>query len=136
MCQSRCVLKEQPHAESAISTHFAHFGGTKIFLLRWRRQSLGYVSLIEHKREVQLNSELCRKALEKVVNPNILVNLISKRVRQLTSGGTGGRPLISETAGLGTADIALIEIIESKMGHELAEDNPLLEPVRKKGKRG
>ncbi|MBI2946884.1 MAG: DNA-directed RNA polymerase subunit omega [Verrucomicrobia bacterium] len=83
-----------------------------------------------------MNSEYCRKALEKVVNPNILVNLISKRVRQLTSGGTGSRPLLSETAGLGTADIALLEIIEAKMGHELAEDNPLFEPVKKKGKRG
>lgn len=83
-----------------------------------------------------MNSELCRKALEKVGNPNILVNIISKRVRQLTSGGTGSRPLISETAGLGTADIALVELVESKMAYELAEDNPLFEPSRKKGKKG
>ena len=82
-----------------------------------------------------MNSEFCRKALEKVGNPNILVNIISKRVRQLTGGGTGSRPLLAETAGLGTGDIALLEIIESKMDFELAEDNPLLEPVRKKGKR-
>ncbi|MBI4661598.1 MAG: DNA-directed RNA polymerase subunit omega [Verrucomicrobia bacterium] len=82
-----------------------------------------------------MNSELCRKALEKIGNPNILVNVISKRVRQLTSGGTGSRPLIADTTRLGTADVALLEIIEGKMAHELAEDNPLLEPVRKKGKR-
>ena len=82
-----------------------------------------------------MNSEFCRKALEKVGNPNILVNIISKRVRQLTGGGTGSRPLLAETAGLGTGDIALLEIIESKMDFELAEDNPLLEPARKKGKR-
>ena len=82
-----------------------------------------------------MNSEFCRRAQEKIINPNILVNVISKRVRQLTGSGAGSRPLIAETAGLGAADIALIEIIESKMTFELAEDNPLLEPVRKKGKR-
>jgi DNA-directed RNA polymerase subunit omega len=75
-----------------------------------------------------LNSELSRKALEKVGNPNVLVNIISRRVRQLNSSGTSGRPLISETAGLGAADIALIEIIEGKLGWELVEQlNPLTE---------
>ena len=28
-----------------------------------------------------MNSELCKKALEKVGNPNVLVNLVSRRVR-------------------------------------------------------
>jgi DNA-directed RNA polymerase subunit omega len=69
-----------------------------------------------------LNSEICKKALEKVGNPNVLVNLISRRVRQLTgAGGGGGRPLISETAGLGAADIALLEIVEGKMDFILLE---------------
>ena len=92
----------------------------------------------DKQREAKLNSEYCKKALEKVSNPNILVNIISKRVRQLTGGGTGSRPLLADTAGLGTGDIAMLEIIESKMGYELAEDNPLLEPSSrgKKGKRG
>jgi DNA-directed RNA polymerase subunit omega len=71
-----------------------------------------------------LNSDICKKALEKVGNPNILVNLISRRVRQLTgAGGTGGRPLIAETAGLGAADIALLEIVEGKMDYEMVEAN-------------
>ena len=40
-----------------------------------------------------LNAELTRKALEKVGNPNVLVNLISRRVRQLNSGaGALSRP--------------------------------------------
>src|SRR3954470_23573733 len=34
-----------------------------------------------------MNAELVKKALEIVLNPNILVNLISRRVRQLNSGG-------------------------------------------------
>lgn len=33
-----------------------------------------------------VNAELCRKALEKVGNPNVLVNLVSRRVRQLNAG--------------------------------------------------
>ncbi len=69
-----------------------------------------------------MNSEICKKALEKVGNPNVLVNLISRRVRQLTgAGGGGGRPLIAETAGLGAADIALLELVEGKMDFTLAE---------------
>jgi DNA-directed RNA polymerase subunit omega len=65
-----------------------------------------------------LNSEICKKALEIVINPNVLVNLLSRRVRQLTNGG---RPLISETAGLGWADIALMEIVDGRMSFELLE---------------
>jgi len=62
-----------------------------------------------------LNSEFCKQALVKVGNPNILVNIVSRRVRQLTSGGSHSRPLIADTTGLGAADIALIEIIEGKL---------------------
>ena len=74
-----------------------------------------------------MNSEICRKALEKVGNPNVLVNIVSRRVRQLNTGGAGSRPLIADTAGLGAADIAMLEIIEDKMDWELLEeksDNP------------
>ena len=69
-----------------------------------------------------LNAELAKKALEKVGNPNVLVNLVSRRVRQLTSGaGALGRPLVSDVGNLGSADIALLEIIEEKMGFEMPE---------------
>ena len=86
-----------------------------------------------------MNSDICKKALEKVGNPNILVNLISRRVRQLTgAGGTGGRPLIAETAGLGAADIALLEIVEGKMDYEILEEqaaaNGEAHPPKKKKK--
>jgi len=67
-----------------------------------------------------MNAELCKKALEKVGNPNVLVNIVSRRVRQLNSGGGGlGRPLVDVPASMGLADIALTEIIEEKMGWEL-----------------
>jgi DNA-directed RNA polymerase subunit omega len=83
-----------------------------------------------------LNAELTKKALEKVGNPNVLVNLISRRVRQLTSGGGKlSRPLVAETGNLGAADIALLEIIEDKMGFEMPELVELTRPTSKKRKK-
>jgi len=83
-----------------------------------------------------LNAELAKKALEKVGNPNVLVNLISRRVRQLNSGGGAvSRPLVADTAHLGAADIALTEIIEDKMGWEMPEFVELTRPVGKKRKK-
>jgi DNA-directed RNA polymerase subunit omega len=84
-----------------------------------------------------LNSELCRKALEKVGNPNILVNVISRRVRQLTGGGQSARPLVTDTAGLGAADVAMLELIEGKLDWEPVEDGALLESTapKKRGKK-
>jgi DNA-directed RNA polymerase subunit omega len=70
-----------------------------------------------------LNAELLRKAAERVGNPNILINLVSRRVRQLNgAGGAGSRPLLSSTVGLGAADIALTELVEEKMSWERVED--------------
>jgi DNA-directed RNA polymerase subunit omega len=81
-----------------------------------------------------LNAELSKKALEKVGNPNVLVNLVSRRVRQLSTGGGSGRPLISETTGLGIADIALKELVENKMSWEMIEDLTTAgdSPIRRK----
>jgi DNA-directed RNA polymerase subunit omega len=80
-----------------------------------------------------LNAELTKKALEKVGNPNVLVNMISRRVRQLNSGaGAISRPLLSDVGNLGAADIALLEIVEGKMGHEMPETVELTRPTAKK----
>jgi len=85
--------------------------------------------------EKALNAELTRKALEKVGNPNVLINLISRRVRQLNSGaGAMSRPLI-EPGHMGAADIALTEIIEEKIGFEMPEIAELVRPVGKKRKK-
>ena len=79
-----------------------------------------------------MNADLTKRALEKVGNPNVLVNLVSRRVRQLNgmSGGAPARPLIAETAGLGAADIALLEIAEGKIGWVFLAD----EAAEKDGK--
>lgn len=80
-----------------------------------------------------MNAELCKRALEKVVNPNILVNLVSKRVRQLNSGGgASSRPLIADTGNMGAGDIALTELVEDRMGWERIESLPGEEPTPKR----
>ena len=79
-----------------------------------------------------MNAELIKKALEKVGNPNVLINLISRRVRQLTAGGGSlSRPLV-EAGSMGAADIALTEIIEEKTGFEMPELVELTRPTAKK----
>jgi DNA-directed RNA polymerase subunit omega len=83
-----------------------------------------------------MNAELCKRANEKVGNPNVLVNIVSRRVRQLNSGGGGlSRPLINNVGSLGAADIALREILEDKIGWEMPEIVALVRPVNKKRKK-
>jgi DNA-directed RNA polymerase subunit omega len=83
-----------------------------------------------------MNAELVKKALEKVLNPNVLINMVSQRVRQLNAGGGGtGRPLIKDVGTLGVADIALREIIEDKMSFEMPEIIELIRPTARNRKR-
>jgi DNA-directed RNA polymerase subunit omega len=82
-----------------------------------------------------MNAELVRQALEKVGNPNILVNLISRRVRQLNFGGGAiSRPLVADTTNMGMADVALREIIEGKMGWDIPELDDTPRPITKRRK--
>ena len=83
-----------------------------------------------------MNAELCKKAAEKVGNPNVLVNIVSRRVRQLNAGGGGmGRPLVNVPSNMGLADIALTEIIEEKIGWEIPEETAAVRPIPKKRKK-
>ncbi|HVU07991.1 MAG TPA: DNA-directed RNA polymerase subunit omega [Verrucomicrobiae bacterium] len=83
-----------------------------------------------------MNAELTKRAAEKVGNPNVLVNIISRRVRQLNSGGGGlSRPLIADAGNLGAADIALREILEDKIGWDLPEEVAAVRPAPKKRSR-
>ena len=84
-----------------------------------------------------MNPELAKQALAKVGNPNVLVNLVSRRVRQLNAGGGPlSRPLVNETANLGLADIALLEIIHDKMSFDMPEENILVPEKPKRRRKG
>lgn len=62
-----------------------------------------------------MSSQLLEEAQKVVPNQQLLVNLVSKRVRQLT---TGHRPMVEYGPREGWADIALKEIIEGKLKYE------------------
>ena len=78
-----------------------------------------------------MKSELVLKALEKIVNPNVLVNLVSRRVRELNNNS---RPLINAPPTMGAADIALTELIEDKLKWEYCEKAPDA-PVKRRRRR-
>ncbi|MGJ8672349.1 DNA-directed RNA polymerase subunit omega [Rubritalea sp.] len=59
-----------------------------------------------------MKSELVEQAAEIVTDPQVLINIVSQRVRQLNSGRA---PLVDTLPSMGTADIALTEIIEGKI---------------------
>lgn len=57
------------------------------------------------------------KAASKVIpDPNILINVISRRVKQLKNGQ---RPLVESLERLSPEDTALREVIEGKITYEL-----------------
>jgi DNA-directed RNA polymerase subunit omega len=84
-----------------------------------------------------MNSELLKQASVKVLDPHVLVNLISRRVRQLNgdAGARSSRSLVANPDNLGVADIALLEIVEGKMGFEMAKIIQLTRPTGKNGRR-
>ena len=59
-----------------------------------------------------MTTHLLDDAMKVIPNQQILINVVSKRVRQLTQGH---RPLVEVGARLDFADIALREIIEGKI---------------------
>ena len=62
-----------------------------------------------------MNPNLVKAAAEVIPNPKILVNMVSKRVRQLC---LGHRSMVEFVPGLGHADVALSEIAAGKLGFE------------------
>ena len=62
-----------------------------------------------------MNADLVKAASEVITNQQILVNMVSRRVRRLT---LGHRPLVEHAPGLREADIALTEIANRKLTFE------------------
>lgn len=64
-----------------------------------------------------MSSTLLEEASKVIPSQQILVNIVSKRVRQLTAGH---RPMVETSVRMGFSDIALKEIIEGKLNFEPA----------------
>jgi DNA-directed RNA polymerase subunit omega len=54
-----------------------------------------------------------------ITDPNILINVISRRAKQLKSGY---KPLIESLERLSAEDIALREVMEGKISYQLGEE--------------
>lgn len=66
-----------------------------------------------------MRSEYIEKAAQVVTSPPMLINLVSRRVKQLKFGST---PMVESLERLSPEDIALREIIEGKLTMETEEE--------------
>lgn len=66
-----------------------------------------------------MTSQLLQEAAQVIPNQQLLINVVSKRVRQL---GMGHRPLVEATPRSSLTDIALREIIAGKLTYEVDSD--------------
>ena len=64
-----------------------------------------------------MRDDYIKDALKSINDPNILINVVSRRVKQLKRGN---RPLVESLEKLSPEDTALREVIEGKISHELA----------------
>ena len=62
-----------------------------------------------------MTAQLLQEAAKVIPNQQLLINVVSKRVRQL---GMGHRPLVEATPKSSLSDIALKEIIAGKLTYE------------------
>lgn len=69
-----------------------------------------------------MRDEYLKAALKLIDDPNILVNVISRRVKQLRRGH---RPLVESLEKLSAEDTALREVMEGKISYELASPETL-----------
>lgn len=65
-----------------------------------------------------MNIQYLAQATQHIANHELLINVVSRRVRQLTQGS---RPLIALEGHMDPADIALKEICEGKIGFEILD---------------
>ena len=68
-----------------------------------------------------MTSSLLDSAFKVIPSQQLLVNVVSKRVRQLTAGH---RPMVEVGVRMGFSDIALTEIIQGKLTYELPNAAP------------
>lgn len=65
-----------------------------------------------------MRDDYLRQAEKIIPDPNVLINVVSRRVKQLKYGN---KPLVESLERLTPEDIALREIIEGKLEYELYE---------------
>ena len=71
-----------------------------------------------------MREDYLKQAQQKITDPNILINVVSKRVKQLKNGS---KPTVSSLEKLELEDVALLEIIRGNISYELYESKPKAE---------
>lgn len=66
-----------------------------------------------------MKEELLKDASRVIEDPNVLINMVSRRAKQLKQGH---KPLIESLEKLEPEDIAMREIIEHKIDYQLHEE--------------
>ena len=66
-----------------------------------------------------VRDDYLRQAQEIIPDPNILINVVSRRAKQLKFGN---KPLVESLEKLDPEDIALREVIEGKISYALGEE--------------
>ncbi len=64
-----------------------------------------------------MRDDYLKEAKTVIKDPNVLINVVSRRVKQLKRGS---RPLVESLEKLSLEDVALREVIEGKITFELA----------------
>jgi DNA-directed RNA polymerase subunit omega len=67
-----------------------------------------------------MTTQLLQEAAQVIPNQQVLINVVSKRVRQL---GLGHRPMVEITPRMSLTDIALKEIVAGKLTYELLHES-------------
>ena len=68
-----------------------------------------------------MRDEYIKQAQKVIPDPNILINVVSRRVKQLKAGS---EPTIESLEKLELEDIALLEIIRGNISYELFSPRP------------
>lgn len=90
-----------------------------VFCCKWVSQRhFPLLSNFNLSGEINLRNDYLQAAQEVITDPMILINVVSRRAKQLKSGY---KPLIESLERLSAEDMALREVMEGKITYQLAE---------------
>src|ERR1041385_8655447 len=92
------------------------FGPSASTILQFPTEANRAVRSLRH-----MTTQLLQEAAQVIPNQQLLINVVSKRVRQL---GLGHRPMVETTPRMSLTDIALKEIIAGKLAYEEVQSTP------------
>jgi len=121
LCRTKSVDKEPLHSESQHSFFImlapqlvpTALTSSVSTILEFPTEAVRPVRFLRH-----MTTQLLQEAAQVIPNQQLLINVVSKRVRQL---GLGHRPLVEITSRMSLTDIALKEIIAGKLTYESLE---------------